>query len=157
MTSNSGGQKLADYFFVAGVNDNDLLATYKAAKEGQQTTSDEFYYQRQNTAAAQVLDKDRPSDTNDNATKKHQEDRALRDATFGVLDHVQAVIDNFDKERDSIRDTVIAVLDQGELAEKYTKRPEARNPSKSTHVAATTSRTTLQQSHTWQSLPEGTA
>ncbi|KAI8139770.1 AEX-3 domain-containing protein [Fennellomyces sp. T-0311] len=178
------GSQLADYFFVAGLHDSDLLATYQAAKQGRKTTADDYYYERQQSALNDLDKKNNMTDSNqelmespapvdepNSATHSLSVVRPLpnksitfptelqipsggparnhvRDSSFGVLDHVQAVIDLFDKERDTARDTVIALHDQHRLAEKYDNHQEQRRQrSASTHVS---DRHTLQHSHTWQ-------
>ncbi|KAI9495919.1 AEX-3 domain-containing protein [Zychaea mexicana] len=226
------GSQLADYFFVAGLHDDDLLATYQAAKQGRRITDDDYYYERQQTAvndldkknnsnnsdSNQVVEAsptplDEPNNsksssggvnhhtphtsstslsprsdggssssknsttttttsTNGNGDNHHRalptrtvtlpaelhsgknSSGRIRDSSFGVLDHVQAVIDHFDKERDTARDTVIAVHDQHRLAEKFDthqqdQEQQRRQRSSSTHVAAS-DRYSLHQSHTWQ-------
>lgn len=105
MTSSPApGSRLVDYFFIAGIKDQQILSTYHSTRDGKQ--DDELYYHRQQIAI-------QPNDNN--RTPNHLQ----RDGSFGVLDHVQAVIDHFDKERDHARNTVIAVHDQECLAEKY--------------------------------------
>ncbi|KAI9247713.1 AEX-3 domain-containing protein [Phascolomyces articulosus] len=200
------GSQLADYFFVAGLHDDDLLATYVAAKQGRKTSADDYYYERQQSAL-DSLDKkkskkqdedpildanqevvtsptplDEPNNSrgatssprhsnhhrvlpNKNVTlpvefqniSLYSNGTHVRDSTFGVFDHVQAVIDHFDKERDTARDTVIAVHDQLRLAEKFDTTKTAgdgvqeqdqqkRQRSASTHVSSTMN----SSSNTWQ-------
>lgn len=105
MTSSPApGSRLVDYFFIAGIKDHQILSTYHSTRDGRQ--DDELYYHRQQIAI-QPNNNSRPPNN------------LQRDGSFGVLDHVQAVIDHFDKERDHARNTVIAVHDQECLAEKY--------------------------------------
>lgn len=105
MTSSPApGSRLVDYFFIAGIKDHQILSTYHSTRDGRQ--DDELYYHRQQIAIQ----------TNNNSRRPNS---LQRDGSFGVLDHVQAVIDHFDKERDHARNTVIAVHDQECLAEKY--------------------------------------
>lgn len=105
MTSSPApGSRLVDYFFIAGIKDHQILSTYHSTRDGRQ--DDDLYYHRQQIAI-QPNNNSRPPNN------------LQRDGSFGVLDHVQAVIDHFDKERDHARNTVIAVHDQECLAEKY--------------------------------------
>ena len=175
------GSQLADYFFVAGLHDNDLLATYQAAKQGRKTSNDDYYYEQQQRAIEKLDKNIKKKSICEQQREKEQDDffdsnqeivlsptplnepnnksgggssplrnkdnntknRALpnknltlpvefqqhammthgsghvRDSSFGILDHVQAVIDLFDKERDTARDTVIAVHDQHCLTERF--------------------------------------
>jgi hypothetical protein len=58
---------------------------------------------------------------------------------LGVLDHVQHVIDNFDKERDTARDNVIAVHDPvtSSHAEKYKRSDSDKTITTRSHRAST--------------------
>lgn len=112
--------RVADYFFVAGLHDEHIIPTFENARRHQQTSdSDIVYYQQQERALSNL--NSRPtlppmiSDPTFLKTIPKQESPSL----LGVLDHVQNVIDNFDKERDLARDNVIAVD-----TEKY-KRSES--------------------------------
>ncbi|KAI7893814.1 AEX-3 domain-containing protein [Mucor mucedo] len=130
--------RVADYFFVAGLHDSHIIPTFDSAKKHQRIAdSDVSYYQQQEAAVAgqhkQVeeelppqpqLQTQPPETTIDASRRRGQSlsviptESSLR-STFpevatsasllGVLDHVQSVIDNFDKERDTARDNVIAV------------------------------------------------
>ena len=136
--------RVADYFFVAGLHDNHLLPAYESAKKYQRTgDNDVSYYQQQERAVASngldqytpVLTESPPAATVTNPLLDSRrrgkslsvlptESATLLRSTIpevatsasllGVLDHVQNVIDNFDKERDSARDNVIAVHDNPE-------------------------------------------
>ncbi|KAI9318757.1 AEX-3 domain-containing protein [Dichotomocladium elegans] len=133
-TNPSTGSRLADYFFVAGLNDDRILSTYTAIKEGHHCSD---YFEQQQIASAQTNNEQRTTTateaklpaTNGKPTRTNRRStHVARDASFGVFDHVQAVIDNFDKERDSARDSVIAVHDQRGLAEKF-KMAAAKSPT----------------------------
>ncbi|KAI8377993.1 AEX-3 domain-containing protein [Radiomyces spectabilis] len=100
--------RLADYFFVCGLHDNHLLATYDAVKRGQITSADEYYYDQQRQAVA-VTSNEAPEPVNNRTTGKLLPQSSSKDSLAEVLDHVQSIIDIFDKERDSARDNVIAV------------------------------------------------
>ncbi|KAI8891244.1 hypothetical protein K501DRAFT_745 [Backusella circina FSU 941] len=91
--------RVADYFFVAGVHDTHILPTYQQVKKqgGENLPNDSQYYQQQEQAVNGGIPQFMPLE--------EQKDSSL----LGVLDHVQNVIDHFDKERDTARDNVIAV------------------------------------------------
>ncbi|CAO0799383.1 unnamed protein product [Mucor circinelloides] len=131
--------RVADYFFVAGLHDNHLIPTYESAKKYQRTgDNDVSYYQQQEQAVsgnAAMAESPPPLDTMESnlrpvgnrrrcytvaeppMLRSTLSEAATSASLLGVLDHVQNVIDNFDKERDTARDNVIAV--QGPYAEKY--------------------------------------
>lgn len=134
--------RVADYFFVAGLHDSHLIPTYESAKKYQRTgDNDVLYYQQQEQAvsgnAAAMAESPPPLDTMESnlrpalvgnrrrgytvaeppMLRSTLSEAATSASLLGVLDHVQHVIDNFDKERDTARDNVIAV--QGPYTEKY--------------------------------------
>ncbi|KAG2215168.1 hypothetical protein INT46_001444, partial [Mucor plumbeus] len=131
--------RVADYFFVAGLHDNNLISTFESAKKHQRTgDNDVSYYQQQEQAVSgkpTMPESPPPLDTMEsnsrpvgNRRRCHTvaeppmlrstlSEAATSASLLGVLDHVQNVIDNFDKERDTARDNVIAV--QAPYAEKY--------------------------------------
>lgn len=144
--------RVADYFFVAGLHDSHLIPTFESAKKHQRIAdNDVSYYQQQEQA---VAGHDKYTETVvsppqiDPSRRRGQslsvlptEPPTLR-ASFpevatsasllGVLDHVQSVIDNFDKERDTARDNVIAVHEPNSRhAEKY-KEPETFSNNRTT-------------------------
>ena len=92
---------VADFFFVAGLDDAELLLPNAGCD----------YYRHQELA----LKKDRGSAVQQSRKRgkslplysSAQEQDSL---VHGMLHHVQTVIDNFDKERDMARDNVIALL-----------------------------------------------
>jgi hypothetical protein len=106
--------RVADYFFVAGVHDTHILPTYEQVKKqgGENIKNDSQYYQQQEQAVngAQSF---MPLATQETSLKENYTDTSLS----GVLDHVQNVIDHFDKERDTARDNVIAVHDKYKRSE----------------------------------------
>jgi hypothetical protein len=106
--------RVADYFFVAGVHDTHILPTYEQVKKqgGENIKNDSQYYQQQEQAVngAQSF---MPLQTQETSLKENYTDTSL----LGVLDHVQNVIDHFDKERDTARDNVIAVHDKYKRSE----------------------------------------
>lgn len=134
------GTRLADYFFVAGVRDQDIIRTFEAVRNG--PISDDCYYQRQLDAAQRILD-NKPKETEGRHKLTHAKTGAphltRKDTTLGVLEHVRAVMDHFDKERDSARDTVIALHNESQLSEKYHDQkgsdPNNRQRSQSTPFA----------------------
>lgn len=122
--------RVADYFFVAGLHDSHLIPTFESAKKHQRIAdNDVSYYQRQEQAvaghdeyantivSAPSIDTSRRcgqslpvGPTEPSATLRSTFPEVATSASLlGVLDHVQSVIDNFDKERDTARDNVIAV------------------------------------------------
>ncbi|KAI8335808.1 AEX-3 domain-containing protein [Chlamydoabsidia padenii] len=172
MAVSSTQSTVADYFFVTGLRDVDLLSTYNSVKNGQTTDADATYYNNQeNSAAATTTSKTvsmtsstidtTPSSSNlprgpppsttsntDNTdlinstlapgglarkrgqslpvlpttknnnelvtsistgTSLQQQQQQQPDSLTSVMDHVQAVIDNFDKERDVARGSVISI------------------------------------------------
>lgn len=132
--------RVADYFFVAGLHDSHLIPTYQSAKKYQRTgDNDVLYYQQQEQAvsgSAAMSESPPPLDTMESnirpvvgsrrrgytvaeppMLRSTLSEAATSASLLGVLDHVQNVIDNFDKERDTARDNVIAV--QGPYTEKY--------------------------------------
>lgn len=136
--------RLADYFFVAGLHDSYVMPAYESAKKYQRTgDSDISYYQQQEQAVAsninlfehkldfEVVDSSkngrrRGHSLSVSATEPSGSLRstfpevATSASLLGVLDHVQHVIDNFDKERDTARDNVIAVHESlANHTEKY--------------------------------------
>lgn len=92
MTSGAPPLRLADYFFVVGIQDKDILSKYEAAKSSGGSISNESYF---NMNVAEPKEQTQGAATLDNT----------------MLDHVATVIQNFDKDRDMARDTVIAVWD----------------------------------------------
>ncbi|KAG0183459.1 hypothetical protein DFQ29_004403 [Apophysomyces sp. BC1021] len=150
--------RLGDYFFVAGVHDDNILPTYEAAKRGPSATLDGLYYHQQEQAATNgqcVFSQSPPSvDRAEGRKRGLSLPKSLseypRDSLHGVLDHVQAVIDNFDKERDTVRDTVIAVHDHTYLAEKFKKvtLPNQRQSFDAGHPRS------LQRSKTWRHMAD---
>ncbi|KAI9304028.1 AEX-3 domain-containing protein [Cunninghamella echinulata] len=145
---------VADYFFVTGLCDDDLLLTYQQVQKGFDQFNEASYYLNQQTSAAEktpdistlqlnsdtsyssppppstttVTDNNNintttTTTTNNNTLSKSQTRRKRgfslppiisdtlpsKDSLNDVLDHVQTVIDNFDKERDTARDSVIAI------------------------------------------------
>lgn len=139
--------RVADYFFVAGLHDNHLMPTFESAKKHKKTgDNDVFYYQQQEQAVANNGPMD-PNSTISISTHPENNNLLLESrlrgqslsvgptepssilqltipevatsaSLLGVLDHVQNVIDTFDKERDTARDNVIAVHDHS-TTEKY--------------------------------------
>ncbi|KAG0978111.1 hypothetical protein G6F29_009558 [Rhizopus arrhizus] len=108
--SSVSASRVADYFFIAGLHDEHIVPTLENARKHQQLSdNDSVYYQQQERA---LNDLNRPriqtviSDPTPLASFPDKEQNSL----LGVLDHVQHVIDNFDKERDIARDNVIAVV-----------------------------------------------
>ncbi|CEP14755.1 hypothetical protein [Parasitella parasitica] len=124
--------RVADYFFVAGLHDDHLLATFESAKKHQRTgDNDVSYYQQQEQAVLgkPIMAESPPAldtvESNMQASVGNRRrgysiveppmlrstlsEAATSASLLGVLDHVQHVIDNFDKERDTARDNVIAV------------------------------------------------
>lgn len=147
--------RVADYFFVAGLHDNHIISTFETAKKYQRTgDNDVSYYQQQeeavsgNTTEPSVLEpspaiiETRPITTRKRGytvaeppmLRKALSDEVTSASLLGVLDHVQNVIDNFDKERDTARDNVIAV--RGPYAEKY-KRSESDKTTLGTNRMST--------------------
>lgn len=140
----SVASRLADYFFVAGLHDSYVMPAYESAKKYQRTgDSDISYYQQQEQAVAsngnlfehklefEVVDNSKngrrrghslsvsPTEPSGSLRSTFPE-VATSASLLGVLDHVQHVIDNFDKERDTARDNVIAVHESlGNHTEKY--------------------------------------
>lgn len=125
--------RVADYFFVAGLHDSHLIPTFEYAKKYQRTSeTDVLYYQQQEEAVANNGSNEESNKRETNVFEasfrkrgySENEMPVLRSALsddaslLGVLDHVQNVIDNFDKERDTARDNVIAVQ-QPSFTEKY--------------------------------------
>ncbi|KAI8370884.1 AEX-3 domain-containing protein [Choanephora cucurbitarum] len=127
--------RVADYFFVAGLHDNQLIPAYEHAKTNS-SISDASYYQQQEHAVANngqlllnyaekrphlekinrrrgksMIVKGSTATLDPPLLRSSLSDAATSASLLGVLDHVQNVIDNFDKERDSARDNVIAVQD----------------------------------------------
>lgn len=91
MSSGNPPSRLADYFFVVGIHDRDIIPKYEAAKSAGGSIANESYF-------------------NIHPTESQQTQRAASlDNT--MLDHVATVIQNFDKDRDMARDTVIAIWD----------------------------------------------
>lgn len=137
--SSAPASRVADYFFVAGLHDNHLIPTFESAKKHQRTgDNDVSYYQQQEQAVSgkpTMSETSPPLDTMEsnlrpvgNRRRCHTvaeppmlrstlSEAATSASLLGVLDHVQNVIDNFDKERDTARDNVIAV--QAPYTEKY--------------------------------------
>ncbi|KAI8645606.1 AEX-3 domain-containing protein [Parasitella parasitica] len=135
--------RVADYFFVAGLHDDHLLATFESAKKYQRTGDNDVSYYRQQEQAVlgkpTMSDSPPTPDTIESTMRASAGNRrrgysvveppvlhstlseaATSASLLGVLDHVQHVIDNFDKERDTARDNVIAV--QGpHNTEKYNR------------------------------------
>ncbi|KAI9272513.1 AEX-3 domain-containing protein [Sporodiniella umbellata] len=93
--------RVADYFFIAGLNDEHVIPTLDSAKMSQQLSDSESTYYKQQERAVHNLH--RP---------QHRKSVSKQESLLGVLDHVQNVIDHFDKERDLARDNVIAVMDK---------------------------------------------
>lgn len=91
MTSSNPPARLADYFYVVGIHDKDLLDKYEMAKTSGGYVTNESYF----------------------SMSKKPTTRKVRSATLDgtMLDHVTTVMHNFDKDRDIARDTVIAVWD----------------------------------------------
>jgi hypothetical protein len=141
--------RVADYFFVAGLHDKHLIPTFETAKKYQRTgDNDASYYKQQEAAVAaaanhsdsEILSSSPPQIERPRSQQGHHHQQRRRGYTvaeptilrcalseeatsaslLGVLDHVQHVIDNFDKERDTARDNVIAVQNPSDLTtEKY--------------------------------------
>ncbi|KAI9476079.1 MAG: AEX-3 domain-containing protein [Benjaminiella poitrasii] len=146
----SPSSRVVDYFFVAGLHDSHLIPAFESAKNNNQTEeNDASYYQQQEQA---VLSQSPPefdiNDTNRIRRKRgytiaqdHFEENK-DDSLLGVLDHVQSVIDHFDKERDIARDNVIAVHD-----------PSIKKHRASIFSMETTRHGSLQKEHTrkWRS------
>ncbi|KAM3584062.1 hypothetical protein VKS41_004029 [Umbelopsis sp. WA50703] len=91
MTSSNPPTRLADYFFVVGIHDNDILDKYEMCKSSGGCVTNESYFnmpQRPETRKAHAVTLD-----------------------GSMLDHVATVMQHFDKDRDMARDTVIAVWD----------------------------------------------
>ncbi|KAL9544183.1 hypothetical protein MBANPS3_007761 [Mucor bainieri] len=152
--------RVADYFFVAGLHDSHLIPTYESAKKYQQTgDNDVSYYQQQEQAvsgnAAAVLSESPPAlvdtmEANSSSSRRRGytvaeppmlratlSEAATSASLLGVLDHVQHVIDNFDKERDTARDNVIAVQGRPYHTEKYKRSDSDKTITlNSTHRAS---------------------
>lgn len=111
MSSGIPPVRLADYFFVVGIQDKDIIPKYEAAKASGGSITNESYFNITPTEPQQE-------------TKNHA---AALDNT--MLDHVANVIQNFDKDRDMARDTVIAVWDS--------TSPSGSNRRKSVALSAT--------------------
>ncbi|KAI8576404.1 hypothetical protein K450DRAFT_257121 [Umbelopsis ramanniana AG] len=92
MTSNVPPLRLADYFFVVGIQDKDIITKYEAARSSGGSISNESYF-------------------NVNAAEPKEQTQGVATLDNTMLDHVATVIQNFDKDRDMARDTVIAVWD----------------------------------------------
>ncbi|ORY98199.1 hypothetical protein BCR43DRAFT_437358 [Syncephalastrum racemosum] len=124
------GTRLADYFFVAGVRDHDIIDTFETIRSGQ--LSEDVYYQCQLDAAQRVSGNTQPKAgrNHNKAGRRHTLSHSKtvpshltrKDTALGVLEHVRAVMDHFDKERDSARDTVIALHNESQLSEKYNEQ-----------------------------------
>lgn len=132
MTSSPApGSRLADYFFVAGLGDSSVLETYEAVKQGRRqptpAADDYYYYQQQQQRAATTTNDVQPSDRfNGNRFTSVPEGLSNSSTAHdAMLEHVKAVIDSFDKERDSARDAVIALHDHNYLKEKYGRERSA--------------------------------
>jgi hypothetical protein len=161
MTSSSTlAARVADYFFVAGLHDNHVMPAYEAAKKNQKTSDDDNeYYQQQAKAVATngasnstvTLSESPPtmsieeirrrrgysvsalSTNNKRYSKTIFPDIPENTASLlGVLDHVQHVIDNFDKDRDTARDSVIAVHDPAQIT-RHDSDKTIQLPLKSSH------------------------
>ncbi|CAO3592405.1 unnamed protein product [Absidia cylindrospora] len=131
---------VADYFFVTGLRDVDLLSTYNAVKNGQTTNNDAFYYNNQEHYAASTVDvastrpKTPPGPLTTNSinsslssthlgrkrgqslpiypttsTTSESTNSTQFNSLTGVMDHVQAVVEQFDKERNVGKRSVIAL------------------------------------------------
>lgn len=159
MSVSSTQSTVADYFFVTGLRDVDLLSTYDSVKNGQDTDADATYYNNQENCAAATTTPDAASPTvehppivsklprtpppttvnnsdqqstlastgrkrgqslpvlpttmntngNNIITSVSTGTSAQPDSLTRVMDHVQAVIDHFDKERDVARGSVISI------------------------------------------------
>ncbi|KAI7866235.1 hypothetical protein BDF14DRAFT_1728679 [Spinellus fusiger] len=126
--------RIADYFFVAGLHDENIIPTYEATKRGQQTSEDIYYDQQKQAAATEPT---QPPSSSPSRLSYYQpstmtpiiEQQVAEDSLCGVLDHVQAVIDTFGKERDSARD-VIAV----HPSEHIGSQPHSNDTSQPTHA-----------------------
>jgi hypothetical protein len=178
--------RVADYFFVAGLYDKHLISTFETAKKYQRTSdSDVFYYKQQEAAAAasgnhsdsEILSSSPPEIERPRSQQEYQRksrgytvvaepstilrstlsEEATSASLLGVLDHVQHVIDNFDKERDTARDNVIAVQNpnNGLVTEKYKQSDSDKtlNNRLSTYSVEGTATTTTKSMSTrkWRS------
>jgi hypothetical protein len=92
MNSGAPPLRLADYFFVVGIQDKDIITKYEAARSSGGSISNESYF-------------------NVNAAEPEEQTQGVATLENTMLDHVATVIQNFDKDRDMARDTVIAVWD----------------------------------------------
>ncbi|ORZ20288.1 AEX-3 domain-domain-containing protein [Absidia repens] len=131
---------VADYFFVTGLRDVDLLSTYDAVKNGQTMNNDAFYYNNQEHYATSTVDlaSTRPKsppgplmttpNLDSSLSSTHlgrkrgqslpiypttsttsESNSAQLNSLTGVMDHVQAVVEQFDKERNVGKRNVIAL------------------------------------------------
>lgn len=161
--------RVADYFFVAGLHDSHIIPTFDSAKKNQRIAdNDVSYYQQQEAAVAgqfkQIESQPQPQPPTviDPSRRRGQSlsviptEPSLR-STFpevttsasllGVLDHVQSVIDNFDKERDTARDNVIAVHEPTSRrhTEKYNGTETLPNNRTSSYSTDTTRRLSVRE------------
>lgn len=163
-TSALPAARVADYFFVAGLHDSHLLPTFESAKKHRKTgDNDVFYYQQQEQAVANNGPLEYNSTMSESPPATHSENILLDSrrrghslsvgatepssilrstipevatsaSLLGVLDHVQNVIDTFDKDRDTARDNVIAVHDHiTPNAEKYKRSDSDKTITLSNH------------------------
>ncbi|KAI8066903.1 AEX-3 domain-containing protein [Gongronella butleri] len=92
---------VADYFFVAGLDDAELLLPSAGCD----------YYRHQELALKKdPRDDQQPSRKRGKSLPLYSSAQEQDSLVHGMLHHVQTVIDNFDKERDIARDNVIALL-----------------------------------------------
>lgn len=160
--------RVADYFFVAGLHDSYVMPAYETAKKYKRNgDNDVSYYQQQEQAVARngnlfdpktlefetvVSDKNARRRGQSLSVGPTEPSSSLR-STFpevatsasllGVLDHVQHVIDAFDKERDTARDNVIAVHDSlVNHAEKYKRSDSDKTITPSNRMSTYSTETT---------------
>ncbi|KAI8047466.1 hypothetical protein BDF21DRAFT_441699 [Thamnidium elegans] len=159
--------RLADYFFVAGLHDSYIMPAYESAKKYQRTgDTDISYYQQQEQAVASngnLFERKLDFEVVDNSKNGRRRGHSLSvgptepsgslRSTFpevatsasllGVLDHVQHVIDNFDKERDTARDNVIAVHESlANHTEKYKRSDSDKTITPSNRMSTYSTETT---------------
>ncbi|KAI8990046.1 hypothetical protein BDB01DRAFT_717940 [Pilobolus umbonatus] len=119
-TNFTSGSRVADYFFVAGVHDDHIIPAFESAKKHRRFCDNDHSYYQQQEAAVANNGANYKYDMNDSPIDvPHNIFPGSSASLLGVLDHVQSVIDNFDKERDSARDNVIAVHDLPSYTHKY--------------------------------------
>lgn len=188
--SPTSSSTVADYFFVTGLCDDDLLLTYQQVQKGFDQFNEVSYYLNQQTSAAEkladisTLHLDSPHPVEPNNTNKNTNTTATtttltksqirrkrgfslppisnnnnsnntkttikcQDSLNDVLDHVQTVIDNFDKERDTARDNVISITSPPQLS--HSTSTDDNNSTRSTNKNGHSKRLSLYDT-TWHNF-----